>query len=96
MTINYCGIVKGMLQDFSGPKLKSLRKRARLSQQQVIELTGVSEPTLCYLEHGRRRPQTQTLEKLLSLYAVRIQYFQNLDKVFEEKPLQSKEVTRNG
>lgn len=78
-----------MLQDFSGQKLKSLRKRARLSQQQVIDLTGVSETTLCYLERGDRRPQTQTLEKLLSLYAVRIQYYKNLDKVFDEKTLEN-------
>jgi transcriptional regulator with XRE-family HTH domain len=75
-----------MLQEYSGPKLKSLRRRARLTQTQVVELAGVSEATLCYLERGERRPQTRTLEKLLSLYAIRIEYWNKIDQVFTEKP----------
>jgi transcriptional regulator with XRE-family HTH domain len=73
-----------MLQEYPGPKLRELRKRARLTQMQVVELTGVSEATICYLERGDRRPQSRTLEKLLNLYAIRIQYWKNLDKVFKE------------
>ena len=59
--------IVAMLQSYSGEKLKSLRKRAMLTQMQVVELTGVSEGTICYLEKGVRIPQTKTLEKLLSL-----------------------------
>ena len=59
-----------MLQDYSGPRLKQLRKRARLTQMQVVKETGVSEATICYLERGDRKPQSKTLEKLLSLYAI--------------------------
>ena len=73
-----------MLQEYPGPKLKSLRRRARLTQTQVVELAGVSEATLCYLERGERRPQTRTLEKLLSLYAIRIEYWNKIDQVFTE------------
>ena len=73
-----------MLQEYSGAKLRSLRRRARLTQTQVVELTGVAEATLCYLERGDRRPQTRTLEKLLPLYAIRIQYWDRIDHLFTE------------
>ena len=75
-----------MLQEYSGSKLRHLRKRARLTQTQVLELTGVAEATLNYLEHDMRRPQTRTLEKLLSLYAIRIQYWNKIDNILEERP----------
>lgn len=73
-----------MLQEISGDKLRVLRKRAKLTQSQASELAGVSEYAIFYLEKGQRKPQTRTLEKLLSLYAIRIQYWRNIDKVFEE------------
>ncbi|MFZ3343338.1 MAG: helix-turn-helix transcriptional regulator [Terriglobales bacterium] len=69
-----------MLADYSGPRLKSLRNKARLTQMQVAEQAGVSETTLCYLEKGDRRPQGRTLQKLLTLYAQRIQYWEGLDR----------------
>ncbi len=50
-----------MLNQYPPERLKSLRKRAMLTQMQVVELTGISEATLCYLERGDRRPQTRTL-----------------------------------
>lgn len=74
-----------MLQEFSGEKLRSLRKRARLTQKQVVELAGVSEACIIYLEKGKRKPQTKTLHKILSLYSMQIQYWKNLNAVLQEK-----------
>ena len=74
-----------MLQEFSGEKLRSLRKRARLTQKQVVELAGVSEACIIYLEKGTRMPQTKTLHKILSLYSMQIQYWKNLNAVLQEK-----------
>src|SRR6185437_12681407 len=76
--------VLGVLHDYSGERLRSLRKKAMLTQMQVVQRTGVCEATLYNVEKGVRRPQTRTLEKLLSLYAIRIQYWKNANKVFEE------------
>ena len=73
-----------MHHDYSGERLKALRKRAMLTQKQVVELTGITSMTIYNLENGKRRPYTRTLEKLLNLYAIRIQYWKNANKVFEE------------
>src|SRR6185437_791266 len=75
-----------MIHDYSGERLRSLRKRSRLTQAEVLKLTGISEATLCYLERGTRKAQTNTLQKLLNLYAMKIQYWNNVEKVFEENP----------
>jgi transcriptional regulator with XRE-family HTH domain len=75
-----------MLQDFSGERLRGLRKRSRLTQRQVVKLAGVSEAAICYLEQGKRKPQSSTLDKLLGLYAMRIQMIKNQEAIFQEKP----------
>lgn len=75
-----------MLTDYPGHKLKALRKRAHLTQEQVNELTGISIATLCYLERGKRSPQTATLEKLLNLYAIRIRKFEHLEQTWAMAP----------
>jgi transcriptional regulator with XRE-family HTH domain len=71
-----------MLNSYPGPKLRNLRQRALLTQMQVVELTGISETTIHYLEHGLRRPQTQTLEKLLGLYAMRISRLEKMERLW--------------
>ena len=68
-------------EEYTGPRLKQLRRRARLTQMQVVEMCGVSETTICYLERGDRRPQGRTLQRLLNLYATRIQYWNQLSQV---------------
>jgi transcriptional regulator with XRE-family HTH domain len=73
-----------MLNRYPGSKLRNLRKRALLTQMQVVELTGVSETTIHYLEHDLRLPQTQTLNKLLNLYALRIQRLEHMEQIFGE------------
>jgi transcriptional regulator with XRE-family HTH domain len=69
---------------YSGPELKSLRKRSRLTQMQVVAMTGVCEATIVSAENGSRVPHDATREKLLKLYRKRIQYWNRLDKVLQE------------
>lgn len=73
-----------MLAEYSGQRLKQLRRSARLTQMQVVEMTGVSEATLCYLENGRRQAKGGTLNKLLKCYAKRIREIQKLEKILAE------------
>ncbi len=80
-----------MLNAYPGHKLRNLRKRALLTQMQVVELTGVSETTIHYLEHGIRKPQTQTLEKLLNLYAIRIARLEKMERIWGEDGLQNRQ-----
>jgi transcriptional regulator with XRE-family HTH domain len=73
------------LHDYSGERLKAMRKRARLTQEEASRLTGVCENTISRGEAGRNRPQTGTLDKLCNLYAIRIQQLRNQEGVFKEK-----------
>lgn len=76
-----------MISSYPGAKLKNLRKRANLTQKQVVELTGISETTILYLEKGTRKPQTATLDKLLNLYVIRIKRLEGLDRIWGEDGL---------
>ena len=75
-----------MLHAYPGEKLRALRKRARLSQEQVKELTGIYCETLRDLEHDRRQPQSGTLERLLNLYAIRIKKFEHYEQIWAGTP----------
>jgi transcriptional regulator with XRE-family HTH domain len=72
-----------MSSDFTGSRLRDLRVRARLSQLKVVELTGIAESTLCYLEHGKRKAQAGTLEKLIGLYVQKIRYWDAISRELE-------------
>jgi transcriptional regulator with XRE-family HTH domain len=77
-----------MLNAYPGKKLRNLRRRANLTQMQVVNLTGVSETTIHYLEHDLRKPQTATLEKLLNLYAIRITRLEKMERIWGDDGLQ--------
>jgi transcriptional regulator with XRE-family HTH domain len=74
-----------MVDEWSGGRMKALRKRARLTQKAAMEMSGVHYNTIVYLERGHHRPQNGTLQKLLNLYATRIRYWKQLDE--ELKPI---------
>ena len=61
-----------MIHRYSPATLRTLRQRSRLSARDVARASGVATNTLMRLEHGRARPQTRTLNRLLALYADRI------------------------
>lgn len=71
---------------YTGEKLKELRKRARLTQEQVMELTGIAYGTIYHMERGTRKPHTSTLEKLLTLYAIRIKRVEKIEEIFSSTP----------
>src|SRR4051812_44754270 len=47
-----------------GEALKELRRRARLSQAELAETSGVSRATISLVERGASRPTPSTLEQL--------------------------------
>ena len=49
-------------------ELRTLRSSAGLTQDAVVERTGINVATLYRIEHARVRPQTRTLRTLLDLY----------------------------
>jgi transcriptional regulator with XRE-family HTH domain len=67
-------------------KLASLRVRAMLTQDQVVELTGLTIQTILNVEKGHTRPRTDTLTRLLNLYAVRIQNLERIANVLDSEP----------
>jgi transcriptional regulator with XRE-family HTH domain len=71
-----------MISNYPPERLRSLRHRARLTQMMVVELTGIAINTLNNWETGKTRPQVRTLEKALSLYAIRIKRNEEMEKVW--------------
>ena len=72
-----------MLHSAPSPfRLRHMRARSLLTMRDVERLTGISCSTLCMIEHGRRRPQTVTLRKLLSLYATHTQAVERMEQVW--------------
>src|SRR5512146_1283090 len=69
-----------MADEWSGLRLKGLRKRARLTQKAAMELSGVHYNTIVAIERNKHKPQNATLQKLLNLYAQRIRYWKQMDE----------------
>lgn len=53
-------------------KLKALRERRGLTQEQLAEKSGVSRTYLARLETGRQDPTLSTLEKLAKALGVKV------------------------
>jgi transcriptional regulator with XRE-family HTH domain len=51
-------------------RLRALRVRASLSQEELAELSGVSRTTITDLELGKRRPHPKTRRKLAEALGV--------------------------
>lgn len=61
-----------MASAYTGPELKALRRRAMLTQRDVVRMTGVCEQTIIYMERGVTNPHMATLSKVLTLYGEKI------------------------
>lgn len=86
-----------MLTNYPPEKLKSLRIRSLLTVREVSALVGLSENSITYAENGHKRPRKSNLDKLLSLYAIRIKRLENMDEIFNSRPIQQVGmVKRNG
>ncbi len=63
----------------SPERLRALRRRALLTQRDVRDVTGIAQRTVSELECGRRKPQTETLRRLLSLYDINIRRWERTE-----------------
>lgn len=61
-----------MASVYTGPELKALRRRAMLTQRDVVRMTGICETTIIYMERGVTNPHVATISKVLTLYAEKI------------------------
>ena len=70
---HYYVIIIGMDNRFieiDGGKLRRLRRERALSQQDVEQITGISQATLSDLEQGKRGARASTLRKLAGVLGV--------------------------
>ena len=44
--------------------LKAIREKAGLTQKDISERIGVSQPSYCNIENGERRPSVDTAKKI--------------------------------
>lgn len=75
-----------MLSEYPPEKLRRLRLRALLSDADVHRLTGISRHTLWRIENHKSRPQTRTLNKLLSVYAIAIRKLERIETAWQKDP----------
>lgn len=55
-------------------RIVDLRKRRKLSQQELAKAIGISREALSGYEQGRREPSLDTLEKLADYFGVSLDY----------------------
>lgn len=55
-------------------QLKSLRIEAKLTQAEVAEKVGVSQPQYAWWEAGKRKPTSETLQKFADFFGVSMDY----------------------
>jgi transcriptional regulator with XRE-family HTH domain len=60
-----------------GTRLKDLRLRAKLTQQQLGDIVHVSKVSISGYERGERSPDTETLRNLANYFEVSVDYLLN-------------------
>jgi len=73
-----------------GERVKFMRTEMGLTQYELADLCGVNQTTIVYQENGKRRPNTQIIEKIETLYNEyqkenQHQYFSMSDDDFPKK-----------
>lgn len=63
-----------------GPKLKTLRKNQKLTQQQLADRIGVAKSVVSYYESGDRYPSYDVLIKIARTFHVTTDYLLDLEK----------------
>ena len=67
-------------------RLKSLRKRSRVTQKYLAKLLDISPRTYCDYEHGRRRMPLECLISLARYYDVDLNYITGVSNIRREFP----------
>lgn len=73
-----------------GARLKIIRKRKHLTQENLAELISMDTPNLCKMENGKHFPQAKNIERLAEVLNVKIKEFFDFDDDFNEKILRDK------
>lgn len=63
-----------MYSEMFTQKIKKARKDAGYTQNQVAELTGISQPIISNIERGEREPSIENLGILADFYEVSIDW----------------------
>ena len=63
-----------------GLRLKELRKRRGLSQQEVADRLGVTRSTISAYERNNKSPSLEALEKLAIIYNSSVDYIWGMNK----------------
>lgn len=70
-------------------KLKTLRKRKGLSQQEFSKIMGIAQNTLSNWELGNRRPDYETLNKIADYFGVTVDDLISRQELPEDQPVSS-------
>ncbi len=54
-----------------GKRLKEIRKRRKITQEQVAEFVGIETPSISNIENGKYFPTAENLDKILKILNVR-------------------------
>ena len=77
-------------KEFIGESIAKARKKKRLSQKFVSELTGIDKTSISKIDRGKLNATIDTIDKLCNTVGVRIKIFENTyifeDLVFEKHP----------
>lgn len=57
-----------------GRRLRKLRKEKNITQKKLGEILGISEQAISNYERENRKPDTETLQKLSSIFSCSIDY----------------------
>ncbi len=68
-----------------GKRLKDLRKKKGLTQQELGDLINVTKVSICCYENGTRMPTIDTLLELGKVFGVDVAYFLGHDEVVQKK-----------
>ena len=63
-----------MIKYIFGKRLKGLRKKKKLTQQELANLLFVSKSTICNYEKGNRMASIDTLIKICNIFSIDIDY----------------------
>ena len=68
-----------------GKRLKELRKKAHITQQQLGDMVGVTKVSICCYENGTRTPTLDTLIDLADSLNVKLTYLLGTDALAIEE-----------
>lgn len=81
---------------FNNNKLITLRKKNRLSQEQLAEKLNVSPSAIGMWEQGRRQPDNETIREIAQLFNVSTDYLldNEVSQEFKEQSEENKEILK--